>query len=92
MDTTQNFTENVTVGRIININNQFRNFTVISNNAISSTIRFNISGNTRFFDIFGRPINFNRLRLGMNVQVRHASFMTMSIPPQTTAFVVQVIR
>lgn len=86
------FTENVTVGRILNIDRQNRSFTTISDRNPSSVIRFNVPRNIRIWDIFGRPINFSRLTPGLRVQVRHASFMTASIPPQTTAFEIRVIR
>lgn len=83
---------NVTVGRIININRQSRNFTAITDRNPSSVISFNLAENVRILDIFGRPISFSNLFPGLRVQVRHAPFMTASIPPQTTAFVVRVIR
>ncbi len=92
MDTLQNSSDNVTIGRIIDINRQSRNFTTASSGNRLSVIRFNVPANARIFDLFGRPMNFSRLTPGLRVQVRHASFMTNSIPPQTTAFVVRVIR
>lgn len=84
--------DNVTVGRILEINRQNRWFTTISDGRLSSIIRFNVPMNTRIFDIAGRPMDFSRLVPGLRVRVRHASFMTASIPPQTTAFEVRVIR
>lgn len=83
--------DNITVGRILNIDRQNRNFTVISDGNLSSIIVFNVSENTIIFDRFGRPINFSRLIPGLRVQVRHANFMTASIPPQTTAFEVRIL-
>ena len=91
-DTRTGRSDNVVVGRIVAIDNQSRSITVITGRNLSSTIRFNVPGNARIFDIFGRPMNFSRLVPGLRVQVRHASFMTPSIPPQTTAFVIRVIR
>lgn len=84
--------DNTTVGRIVNIDRQNRNFTVMTNQNRSSSIRFNVPENVRVFDLFGRPMNFSCLTPGMRVRVHHASFMTMSIPPQTTAFTIRVIR
>ncbi len=84
--------DNVTVGRIVDIDRNNRSFTTISDNKLSSIIRFNVPMNTPIFDIAGRPINFSRLMPGLRVQIRHATFMTASIPPQTTAFEIQVIR
>ena len=83
---------NITIGRILDINREFRNFTAISDGNLSSAVRFNVPMNARIFDIFGRPMAFGRLVPGLRVQVRHASFMTASIPPQTTAFEIRVIR
>ena len=92
MDIRKNNSANITVGRIINIDRQNRSFTTISDGNLSGTMRFNVPGNARIFDIFGRPMNFSNLFPGLRVQVRHAPFMTASIPPQTTAFVIRVIR
>lgn len=92
MDSMQNSSDNIFIGRIINVDRRLRTFTAINDRNLSSAIRFNIPANARIFDLFGRPMDFSRLTQGLRVQVRHASFMTPSIPPQTTAFVVRVIR
>lgn len=83
--------ENIIIGRIIDIDRQNRNFTTISNNNLSSIIRFNVPNNAIITDRNGRPMNFSRLTPGTRVWVRHADFMTASIPPQTTAFEVRVM-
>lgn len=83
--------EEVTTGRIQNVDRDDRNFTTISDRNPASIIRFNVSENTRFFDSMGRRINFAQLRPGMRVRVWHANFMTASIPPQTTAFEVRIL-
>lgn len=83
--------ENTTTGTVIEIDRRGRNFSTISDRDFSSVIRFNITDDTRFLDRFGRPMNFPELRQGMRVRVRHANFMTASIPPQTTAFEVRVL-
>lgn len=87
-----NPSENITVGRIINVDRQNRSFTLMTDQRRSSTIRFNLADNARLTDIWGRPMNFSCLMPGLRVRVRHAAFMTMSIPPQTTAFSVRVIH
>lgn len=80
-----------TTGRILDVSRNNQNFTTISDKDLSSIIRFNVSEDTRFFDRTGRPTNFSRLNPGMRVRVRHANFMTASIPPQTTAFEVRIL-
>lgn len=83
---------NIIIGRILDIDRQNRSFSTISDGRLSSVTRFNVPMNAQIFDMFGRPINFSRLVPGMRVRVRHADFMTASIPPQTTAFVIRIIR
>ena len=83
--------DSITFGRILNIDRQNRSFTVIDDGNLSSVIRFNVPADALIFDRGRRPINFSWLIPGMRVRVRHASFMTASIPPQTTAFEVRVL-
>ena len=81
-----------TTGRIIEVNARNNYILVLRSQNLASVIRFNISSNTVILDPFGRRIRLSSLRQGFRVRVEHASFMTASIPPQTTAFTVQVIR
>ena len=80
----------ITVGVILDVNRQNRSFSTISNGNPFSIITFNVPNNAFIFDRFGRPLDFNRLMPGMRVWVRHANFMTYSIPPQTTAYEIRV--
>lgn len=84
--------ENITEGRVVDINRRNQNFTVITDSRRPDAIQFNVSENTSFINSFGRPIDFADLIPGLRVRVRHANFMTASIPPQTVAFEVRVIR
>lgn len=83
--------ESVTTGRILDIDRNNRSFTTISDLNPSTIVRFNISDDTVFLGRSGRPIHFRDLNSGMRVRVRHANFMTASIPPQTTALEVRVL-
>lgn len=56
-----------------------------------SQIRFNVSDATVIRDRRGRTIRLRDISPGDFVRVMHATFMTMSIPPQTTAFEIQVL-
>lgn len=78
-------------GRIIDIDRDSRMFTTITGNDPRSVVRFSVPMNTPIFDMQGRPMGFARLFPGLRVQVRHANFMTASIPPQTTAREIRVI-
>ena len=83
--------DNITIGNILELNRNNRSFTTISDRDFSTIIQFNVPENAMIFDRLGRPMNFSRLTPGMRVRVRHADFMTASIPPQTTAFEVRVL-
>lgn len=83
--------DNITVGRIVNVDRQNRTFTTIRDGNLSTLIQFNVPETAMIFDRLGRQTNFARLVPGMRVRVRHAAFMTASIPPQTTAFEVRVL-
>ena len=79
-------------GRIINIDRQNWTFTTISDGNPASSVRFNVTPGTRIFDLFGRSISFSQLIPGLRVQINHTPVMTASIPPQTTALVIRIIR
>ena len=83
--------ENTTVGRILEIDRNNRSFTTISDRDLSSVIRFQVPENAIILNRAGGTMNFSGLSAGMRVRVRHANFMTASIPPQTTAFEIQVL-
>lgn len=81
----------LTEGIILDVDRGNRSFTTIGNRDSSSIIRFNVPDNAVIFDQSGRTVNFNRLTPGIRVRVRHANFMTASIPPQTTAFEIRIL-
>lgn len=83
--------DNIVTGRILEIDRQNRSFTAAGDRNLSSIIRFNVPENAAIFGRNGRRMNFSGLMPGMRVRVRHASFMTASIPPQTTAFEIRVL-
>lgn len=83
---------NTTVGRIISTDSTNFFITVMTNSNLSSVIRFNVAPNAVILTPFGRSTRFSSLVPGMRVRVTHAAFMTMSIPPQTTAYRIQILR
>lgn len=83
---------NTTEGRIVQIDNRAQFITTITGNNPSSIIRFNVTPSTLILDPLGRRISLRNLVPGLRVRVHHAAFMTASIPPQTTAFEIRVIR
>jgi hypothetical protein len=81
----------VTEGRVIDVDLRNRFLLAGNPNDIYSQIRFVITDSTVIRDRRGRQISLRDLRTGDFVRVVHANFMTMSIPPQTTAYEVDVL-
>ena len=82
---------NITIGRVVDVDQENGNFTTISEGNFATIIRFNAGENLKVLDRRGRNIGLAGLRPGMRVEVKHAEFMTASIPPQTTAYEVKVL-
>lgn len=82
----------ITEGRIVDVNRRNRSFILVSDGNRSSVIQFNVPNDARILNSAGRPMDFSNLVPGLRVRVRHATFMTASIPPQTVAFEVRVVR
>lgn len=81
----------VTTGRIILIDFNNNYLIMEAPNNRSSQTRFNITNATTFTNRFGFPIRFRSLQTGQIARITHANFQTASIPPQTTAFHVQLL-
>lgn len=82
----------VTFGRIWEVNTRDNFILVMRNQNLTDIIRFNVGDETRIEDIFGRRIRLSRLVPGLRVRVEHADFMTASIPPQSPAFEIRMVR
>lgn len=80
-----------TTGRITMVDRNNRFFNVLDSSNRNNLIRFNVNNSTTYSNRFGAPIRFGNLQPGQMVRVTHANFQTLSIPPQTTAFHVQII-
>ena len=81
----------VTVDRIIDIDPE-NNFLYTGDpNDILTQMRFVIMDSTVILDRRGNRIQLEDLRPDQVVRIEHAIFQTASIPPQTTAFLVQVL-
>ncbi len=82
---------NVKIGRVLSVDVTNRFFVTGEENDMSSQMRFVVSNETVIRDRRGNQIALRNLRIGQTVRVEHASFQTASIPPQTTAYLVQVM-
>ena len=81
---------NVKVDRVMMVDAD-NGFFITGTNNINSQIRFNVTPATIIMDQRGNRICLCSLRNGQMVKVVYASFMTFSIPPQTTAYRVQIV-
>lgn len=81
----------VTTGRItmVDFDNNFL-ITQDPNNRNNQT-KFIVTNTTSIRNRFGTPVRFNALQPGQMVRITHANFQTASIPPQTTAFHIQIL-
>ncbi len=74
----------VATGRIVEVDVDNRNFTIDSAGDFSGRIRFNVPEGANVMPL-------EKLDVNMHVKVTHANFMTASLPPQTTAYEVEVL-
>lgn len=82
---------NVTTGRIAFVDTRQNTLTIGNPNDINSQTRFILTDSTVISGRNGNPVSLRSLRPGQRVRVTHANFQTASIPPQTTAFHIQVL-
>lgn len=82
----------ISFGRIVEVNTKEHFIVTVSTPNPASAIRFQITPETKILDPLGRNIPLSRLVPGLRVRVEHANFMTASLPPQTTAFEIKVVR
>ena len=90
MDNTQNKVYPEMTGPIFEISLE-ENYIIVGED-IHSAIRFNIAPETVIRSRFGFRIPLKKLKIGKNVHVKYADFMTMSIPPQTNPFTIRVVK
>lgn len=81
----------VTTDRVVTVD--VRNSFLFTGNPyeMADQMRFVVSNATVILDRSGNRISLSQLKPGQLVRVEHASFQTMSIPPQTTAFRIQIL-
>lgn len=60
-------------------------------NNINDQIRFVLSDSAQILDPAENQVDLQTLQPGQLVRIEHANFMTASIPPQTTAFFIQIL-
>lgn len=84
-------TTNVTTGRVVWVDANNNLLFTGSLNNINRLTRFVVTNSTVILNRNGIPVSLRSLRPGQLVRITHANFQTASIPPQTTAFRIQVL-
>lgn len=87
----RNALSSTTVGRVLKVDLRNGFLYTGSANDRSSQMRFVITRSTLILDRNRNEIPLRDIRVGQRVRVEHAKNQTSSIPPQSTAFVVQLI-
>lgn len=82
---------NFTINRIAKVDTLNKFLYTGNPKDINSQMRFVISNPSVIRDKNGKPISLNSLKPGQKVIVIHPNFQTASIPPQTTAFHIQLM-
>ncbi|MBO5524338.1 MAG: hypothetical protein J5986_11795 [Roseburia sp.] len=80
-----------TTGRIAWVDTDNRFLYTGNPGNINTQTRYVITDTTSITNRFGNPIRLSALRPGQTVRITHANFQTASIPPQTTAFDIQLL-
>ena len=81
----------ITTDRILLVDSS-NNFIYTGNpNDETEQMRFVITSATEIIDENGNPLILDDLKPGKMVRIKHANFQTASIPPQTTAFVIELL-
>lgn len=80
-----------TTARIASVEPQNKFVYTGNPNNINTQTRFVVTDTTIILNRNGIPISIYALRPGQSVRITHANYMTASIPPQTTAFRIQVL-
>lgn len=88
----RNTRNQTTTGRITEVNTRGNYIVTMNHFNPASAIRFNLSPQTVIRNASGKRIPLALLVPGLRVRIEHAAFMTASIPPQTTAFTIQILR
>lgn len=81
----------VSSGKIASIDTDGQFLSTGNPDDINTQTRYAITHRTLITNRFGLPIGLSALRPGQYVRITHADFMTASIPPQTTAYRIQLL-
>lgn len=63
---------------------------LINNNG--TKIQLNLNKDTKYFNQFGKKINPSDIKEGMVVKIEHSAMMTRSIPAQTSAISISIVK
>lgn len=85
------YSSHIMIDRVVMVDVPNSYFITGKANDINSQMRFNVTPATIILDRRGNRIYLGSIRAGQMVKVVYANYMTFSIPPQTTAYSVQIL-
>lgn len=88
----KNMPFNAKIDRVLEVDVKNRFLYTGNADDIYSQVRFVITTSTQILDRRGNRIRLQDIRPGQLVRIAYATFMALSIPPQTTAFEIQVLE
>lgn len=80
-----------TTGRIVMVDFDNGFLYATNPNNLGDLTRYVVTGETAIVNRSGAPLRLGALRPGQLVRITHANFKTSSIPPQTTAYRIQLL-
>ena len=82
---------NAAIQTIISVDTQNNSILAAAPGNVARQTRYIITNRTVIRNRFGNVINLSDLQRGQLISILHANVQTASIPPQTTAFYIQVL-
>lgn len=82
---------NVRIDRVLSINSNNNIMTTGNPDDITNQMKYIINSSTRVLNRLGHRIGIRNIRDGNIVRIEHAIFQTVSVPPQTIAYRIQLL-
>lgn len=82
----------ITTGSVIDVDVNRNIITTGKKDNINEQMKFVVTHRTEILNKNGQPIPLSKITPGQFVKVEHANFQTLSIPPQSTAYKIQILR
>ncbi len=80
-------------GTVISIENEYGlNMIIGDKNNNQDRLKLLLTDTTKIYDKNGKEINLSDIKIGYTVKVKHSKMMTRSIPAQTVAYSIRILK